>query len=719
MKSNLIKDDILKECKRSIKEIIKNSCEEDVADAIKRFTNQYTLIREDRKKVFVNYYELEKLHDRIHVLLTETDNQLLGDSIQAYYDTLDLFEVPLIKRAQELIASSDTKSTSNGKRLHSVLSFKYTSKQELASIRSFIEYLNIEDPELVVRLIDDAEKEYTILSEFRERVEARKEDTGTGLRDFKLLCNQIRQGTKVIDVSKRKERIERFKDYRNFEEFIRYYFDGIQEDCHMAPLAGFHKDAIDKLLSGQKTYQIWEWFRGCGKSMIGTLYIPMWLAVNRLMKGMIIMSQNGERAQNLIAEFYSHIASNARIHADYGKPSIAGTPGTASLIVSFNDGYTFGVWALGIEQSPAGLKTGGNRPNYIVVDDADNKVSAGNSRIVKRRMKHIQGALTACTGVPSRIPNMFIYSNNRVHPNGLTACMVKEYVDKQMGNEEVQSFFYYSKVAITIDEVTKEPLLLEEGGVSAWPEYMSVEYIRRLIASMGRTEASMELYHKYIPQDDAFSSEWIVFSKEPPVDQIEEILVYCDPAYSDRGTACHSAVVVLGLIIDEERTNALDQTYYYYYIYDLWADHTTNCADTHMEKYKYFKNRFPDTSVRALVEASVSQGIHLERLYEDTHGRRPDLALYMPEFDTRAKGNKIERISMLIQPFKQGNIHCNENLEYTESYAIFAEQLNNFPESALDIPDALEGALFQFNYTGAKIQKDDSNYLEYKQQSWI
>ena len=706
MKTKQIKDRIFDECKRSIKEILKVETEGELSDAVKRFTNQYTLIREERKKVLLNYYEIEKLYGRLQSDLTTTDAASLQDGIKSYYESLDLFEVPLLEKAKELIISDTTKETTQGSRLFAMLSFKYTAKEEIKSIKSFFEYLHIKDEELVLALIDDAEKEYHILAEFRERIESRKQDTTGGIRDFKHLCDQIRDGTKVIDISKRIERIKRFKDYRNFEEFMRYYFDGIQEDTYMASLAAFHKDAIEKLLSGEKTYQIWEWFRGCGKSMIGTLYIPMWLAVNKKLKGMIIMSHAGHRAQILMAEFYSHISSNARLHADYGKPTISGTPGTATLSVSFNDGFAFNVWALGIEQNPAGLRTGSNRPNYIVVDDADNKVSAGNPRIVAQRMKHIKGALAGCFGVPTRIPNMFIYSNNRVHPDGLTSRMVKELVDKRMGDDEAQSFYYHSKVAITIDPITKEGKTLKEGGVPAWPEYMSVEYIKRQIATMTPAEASMELYHKYIPEDDQFNSEWIILSDPPPTKDIQQLLVYCDPAYSSSQHAAHSAIVVLGLISDAAKSEQLDKSYYYYYIFDLWAERTTNCAIKHMEMFKYFTEHFPDKPVRALVESSGPQEVHLTKLYEDMRGMRPDLALFTPEFDTRTKGNKITRISALIQPFRQGLIHCNNNLEHTDSYLTFTSQLNNFPESTLDVPDALEGAVYQFNMLGTPIKRE-------------
>ena len=273
------------------------------------------------------------------------------------------------------------------------------------------------------------------------------------------------------------ERVKRFREYHRFQDFVFHYFKDTQEDSDLAPFAGFQREAIDYMLSGQKTRQIWEWFRGCGKSMLGTLYIPMWLALNRKLKGMIIMSHAADHAQFLMRDFFSHITENGRIHADYGKPKVSGTPGIGAFLVSFNDGYMFSVWGRGVEQNPAGLKTGANRPNYIVVDDADSSICAGNPRIVGQRLKHIKGTLAGCTGVPTRTPNMFIYSNNRVHPHGLTAAIVDEMTKKRQDNPFVQANYHYSKVAITIDKITKEPKTIEEGGVPAWPEYMTEEFV--------------------------------------------------------------------------------------------------------------------------------------------------------------------------------------------------------------------------------------------------
>ena len=190
--------------------------------------------------------------------------------------------------------------------------------------------------------------------------------------------------------------------------------------------------------------------------------------------------------------------------------------------------------------------------------------------------------------------------------------------------------------------------------------------------------------------------------------------MYCDPAYADTKDACYSAIIAVGLIRKASLDDSGEDTYYYF-IFDLWAEKTTNCAIRHLEMYRHFRTQYPDCNVGAMVEANVSQGVHLERIYGDTISQEPQYMLYMPEFDKRNKGNKTQRISMLIQPFRQGSIHCNQSLELTESYAIFTSQLTNFPEGTLDVPDALEGAIFHFNDMGTPIKAQKAYVPQFEQ----
>jgi hypothetical protein len=79
------------------------------------------------------------------------------------------------------------------------------------------------------------------------------------------------------------------------------------------------------------------------------------------------------------------------------------------------------VWAFGLGQNPAGVRKAEKRPNLGVIDDADSKKKYKNQGILQEDLDWCLGEFLGCLSIKGKT---FIYANNRVRKDGLTAHMV-------------------------------------------------------------------------------------------------------------------------------------------------------------------------------------------------------------------------------------------------------------------------------------------------------
>ena len=694
--------DAFETCANNAQAIIEQEEFDKLGDLLPIFRKQYETIKRERIYIITAYTGAKEYIQQIE---DEEDRKSVEDKLEIFKREENIFELSILEKANKYLNSAHSDYNMLGHALWKTVHTESRPAMELQGVIFFLEWLRKKEYDKEAKHMSDLKMQ--ILGQTTTKQDKKTTSLSKTSDNLVALCSEIETNTKGHGDPLTETQKRRLLKPENFEEFMFRYFADTQHLSSIKPLAAFHKKAIFPLLRGEKSFHIWEWFRGSGKSIIGTLHIPIWLMLNKLLKGMILVSDTAQKGEDLLDVLYANIKSNKRIHNDFGEFHIIGTPKQGKITVQFLlDSYSFSAWSLGMGQNPVGLRHLNNRPNLIVVDDADNPEVSLNQRRVEERIKYIRGSLMPCIGVESMHDgkmsrNYFIYSNNRIHPEGLTATFIDEMTNPKKTGKEMRDKLHYSQVPISIRPEGGENLSGDDGqlidiGTPTWPEYMSRKYVTEMVLSMGWKEASMQLYHEYISDGDTFNADWIEYVDEEDVLEapqaigsegkypIEEVVIYCDPAYSTSKDACYTGIMVL------VRYTEYDQ--HKFCIWDCWGDKVPDFCKSHMDYYLLYKDYFK-CDVRCVVESSAGQEIRIDSMYENIKSKNIKYNMVPVDYDSKVKGNKVSRISTLIGPFKNKQIVVNNTLKDSGHYKLFLQQLRLFPMGSLDLPDALEGGV--------------------------
>ena len=497
-------------------------------------------------------------------------------------------------------------------------------------------------------------------------------------------CLRIKKGTKRIPQETEKEKEARIKSLleptvEGFERFVNYYF--AEEGTEFAPFGWFHKEAIYDIIVAEEDYNIWEWSREFAKSVLGVIFIPIHKLVTGKLDGMILGSENQDKAAKLIGDIQAQLTSNQRLIHDFGDFGVTG---------SFLQGYFqtkegIGFWGFGLGQNPAGVRNGFKRPNYGVIDDADSFDKAKNQELTIKRVKWILGEFMGCLNTKQ---STFLYSNNRVHRLGITAHIVGD-LDEDTPKREG---YKHIKVYFTEDPVTHEKKMLEDGGVSAWKENYSREHAKKKIIGMGKTEAKRQLYHEHSEEGNVFTDDNMPWVDILPLHKYDALVTYCDPAYGNSGKGCHRFVGLVGKINHD------------YHIIWVWGSQTGNFAAKQYElaemiqqndsgfygENKHYSNFKEPIYCPHWTESNELQKKVLKMIYRQENIDR-DVAWY-PKFDMEKKGDKIGRIESMETTADNGHLRFNRAMKGNKHMTELRDQFKGFPNGFIDGPDMIEGA---------------------------
>jgi hypothetical protein len=493
------------------------------------------------------------------------------------------------------------------------------------------------------------------------------------------LCKRISQGNEplVETETQKRKRIKRLLDPVHFEEFIHFYFEDKEQP--LAPLAWFHKQAIDDIYLSELDAHIWEWHRESAKSVFGDIFLPIHRLVRGELSGLILASENEDKAKNLIKDVEAQLRNNRRLISDFGDFGITGT----WLQGYFQTKEGIGFWAFGLGQNPAGVRNGFKRPNMGIVDDADNKDAAKNQKRTKERADWIKGEFMGCL---STHKSLFLYINNRVHKHGLTAHMVGDLEEGDPKNEE----YNHIKVYFTEDPDTHEKLMPDEGGVPAWRENFTIEQAIRKIKKMGYRNSQRQLYHNHIEEGNIFTDENMPWVDILPLHEYDALISYCDPAFGDSGKGCFRAIGLIG-------RKGLD-----YDVIWTWVRQTGNFAKAHYrlaqlvkENHEEFYNNgyksYRPVSCQHWVESNELQKRLLKNIYRDENAVRQ--TPWYPKFDMDAKADKIGRVESLEPLAENGHLRFNQAMRTNKDMTTLRDQFKAFPNGFVDGPDMIEGGI--------------------------
>lgn len=482
----------------------------------------------------------------------------------------------------------------------------------------------------------------------------------------------------VIETNAQKEsRIKKLLQPAHFEEFCSYYFGHYMD----SPFGWFHKKAAKDIFESDNSFNVWEWAREHAKSVLADVFIPLWLKANGKLDGMILASESAEKAKGLLKDMQMELEDNQRYRADFGEQSVLGSWQQGHYTTA--DGIGF--WAFGLGQNPAGSREGARRPNYGVVDDADSKAIAKNQTLTKEALDWILGEFMGCLSIKGK---RFVYTNNRVAKNGITAHLVG---DIEPGDPK-RPGINHIKVYATEDPKTHQMLKPFAGGVPAWKERYTVEHIVTRIGEMGYRNSERQFYHQHVEDGNVFKGEHINWGPMLAMHKYDALVVYVDPSYKDTKKNDFKAIVLLG------------KTGRYYHIIWAWVRQATKGAmiSAHCNLFEEIRDGSPtfqadgacwrEVICRHYIEANFMQGDTLMPLYEEEAAARQ--IHFRPRGDERKKPDKFGRIEDLSPFWESGLFVFNEKLKKTPDMQTLKDQFLAFPNGHDDGPDAVEGACY-------------------------
>ncbi|TAE58795.1 MAG: hypothetical protein EAY68_11205, partial [Bacteroidetes bacterium] len=474
-------------------------------------------------------------------------------------------------------------------------------------------------------------------------------------------------------------------------DFVQYYFK--LPDTTLAPFAWFHKEAIENVFIKKKRKHIWRLHREAAKSVFADIFIPIFKLVNGDLTGMILASENADKAKNLIKDVEAQLRHNQKLIHDFGDFGINGS----WLQGFFQTESGIGFWSFGLGQNPAGVRNGFLRPNLGIVDDADNKDLAKNQKLTKEKVDWIKGEFMGCLAKDDRT---FIYTNNKVHKQGITAHLLGDLEEGDPIDESYATITAY----LTENPITHEPIFpidtrdeteqldyfIKAGAAPAWKEYYSLQDCVNKIIDYGYRNAMRQLYHTHIEDGNRFTDNNMPWVECHQLHEYEALVTYCDPAFGESDKGCYRSIVLLGI----KNRN--------YDILWVWIRQKGNFASAHREIATKIREGAPiyetetakfrqKINCQHWIESNELQKILLKKIYEEENAKH-DLP-WEPRYDMESKADKIGRIESLETLADNGHLRFNVALKKDKDMLVLRDQFKGFPDGFIDGPDSVEGAI--------------------------
>ncbi|MGE4345930.1 MAG: hypothetical protein AB7D46_00805 [Flavobacteriaceae bacterium] len=437
------------------------------------------------------------------------------------------------------------------------------------------------------------------------------------------------------------------------EAWFAYYFPNF----YTSEPADFHKKSTKLVMSNMELYLVRSWSRELAKSA-RTMMETLKLTLTGKKKNVLLVSNSYDNAVRLLLPYKNILQSNQRIINDYGEQESIGKwengEFTTKLGVSFR--------ALGAGQSPRGTRNDAARPDLILIDDIDTDEECRNPERIRNKVKWIEEALIPTRSISN--PLMIIACGNVI----AKLCCITEMAKKADKHDIVN--------------------IRDKEGKSTWKEKNSEEHIDRVLNQISYNSAQKEYFNNPVSEGDVFKK--VLFDKCPPLKSCERVLVYADPATSnkDKGNASTKCVIVIGYKAGK------------YYVYKVWLDTMRNSkfVDALFEAYLYLQTEGVDIK-RVYVENNSLQDPFYEQviipLIRQKERERNQPLPITP--DGRKKPEKFYRIEGTLEPIhRNGNLvfnikeHKNPNMERMEQQMLGVSQTAKM----MDGPDCVEGGVW-------------------------
>ena len=491
------------------------------------------------------------------------------------------------------------------------------------------------------------------------------------LADYDKHCIRIGQATSINLNESHVDKMNRIADLeKDYIRWFEYYFPNYAKKKS----ASFHRKLANAIIANKKIKALMEAYRSSGKSVHIDLGIPLHLYLAKKdLHFMLLIGENDKKAKALLSGIQAQLQYNHRLKNDYGNKFQQGDWSDGDFMTS--DGVRF--MAIGFGVSPRGAREGAERPDYIAVDDVDNKKHVKNNELMSEAVDYINEDIMGCFDSDDDATERFVYANNNFHKNSITNRLVEFFKLKIKEAKESgeKSDYFHLRVDAVKDLTTFEP---------NWPEKTSAEYWKKKYHSLPYRSFMREYMNTHIAEGKVFKDEWWQWTKILPYNKYDAIILYGDLSWKD--DACHKSFVMVGKIKRQfhllhvmfrqtSRTGAAR------WLYDIYED----------ERFDKIDN------IQYMFEGLFA----MDEFTNDFDEEGDERGYYIPIVPSkRGKGDKYERIEGLSGHYERRNFYANEAEKDTSDMVLAKDTYLAFEKGAkipLDFLDAEHGAVSELN----------------------
>lgn len=483
-------------------------------------------------------------------------------------------------------------------------------------------------------------------------------------------CKRIAKATTININEKPAARYERIKMLESdYGKWFEYYLTTYAK----SPCADFHIEFANDILSNQEIYEMLEVYRSGAKSVHADIGVPLFLYVKKLLKFMLLIGETEQKAKKLLSAVQAQFKFNQRFINDYGSKFKHGDWSDGDFVTV--DGVRFKSFGFG--QNPRGVREEENRPDYIVVDDVDNKKHINNDLLMREGTEYITEEIWGCFDEAEGAVKRFVYCNNNFHKNSITNRLEKIFktLMQRAQDEGKKTAHKIIKVKAVADLQSFLP---------SWPAKTSADYWRNKFANTPYRSFMREYMHVHIEDGTVFRMEDMQWKKMLPYKEYDALSVYGDLSYKD--TACHKG---LFLVAKKDRELHIIHSF-------LRQTSRAKCA-------KWLYNLYEDHELKAVpkIRYYIEGLFAMDAFVNDFDHEGDDRGYYIPVVaDKKTKADKFDRIEATQAYFERRNVFFNidekdnaDQIELVDQYLAF-EKGSGAP---VDGPDAVEGAFEKLN----------------------
>lgn len=492
------------------------------------------------------------------------------------------------------------------------------------------------------------------------------------LQDYDKHCLRIAQATTIDIHETAKQKSDRIKKLeKEYVHWFEHYFPNYaKKKC-----GWFHTSMANTIINNKRLRFLGEMFRSAGKSVHIDMGIPLFLyLVKNDLKFMLLVGETEPKAKRLLSGIQGQLQFNNRLKNDYGEKFQHGNWADGDFVTT--DGVKF--MSLGFGQNPRGAREQSERPDYIAVDDVDDKRHVNNDRMMREAIDFITEDIWGCFDSDDDATERFVYANNNFNKNSITNRLklyFNEVIKKQIETGEQHAIkFEVLTVCAVKDTKDFKP---------EWPEKTSSEYWRNKFNSMPYRSFMREYMHVHIEDGAIFKYEDILHKKAVPLKEYNALCFYGDLSY--KANADYKALVLVG---------KLDKEFHILLCY-LQQKSRAHSAKWLYDMYEYFN--LQSVNIRYMIEGLFA----MDEFVSDFDAEGEKRGYYIPvTADKRSKADKYDRIESLVGHFERKNVYFNSDDIPDSDMQTLIDQFLAFEKGSQahdDGPDATHGAFSVVN----------------------